>query len=42
MELKDQKASIIAEGIRELGSMDAKDPMALQKKTDLIQKAPIS
>ncbi len=39
MELKDQKASIIAEGIRELGSMDAKDPMALQKKTDLIQKA---
>lgn len=39
MQLRDQKASIIAEGVRELGAMDANDPMVLQKKTDLVQKA---
>jgi hypothetical protein len=39
MDLRDQRASIIAEGIRELGNLDTKDPSTLQKKTDLVQKA---
>lgn len=39
MQIRDQKASIIAEKIRELGSMDVSDPAVFSKKTDLLEKA---